>query len=99
MRRCAANRGVLHSEHQRVIEMNAKYRLVHFLPDPFSGAQVPIAALVGGEGGVVVTRADHLPGAACLGSPERQSALECVLESIIDARTLDGLPVGAGPQA
>jgi hypothetical protein len=79
--------------------MTEKYRLVHFLPDPFSGARVPIAALVSGASGLKIARASHLPGAACLGSPEKEFALGYVLESLERARTLDDLPVEVGPQA
>jgi hypothetical protein len=79
--------------------MSVRYRLVHFLPDPFSGARVPVAALVGGDGRISVAQAMYLPAAACLGSSATEAALGLVLESLGGAKTLDSLPVGAGPQA
>lgn len=80
--------------------MNAQYRLVHFLPDPFSGARVPVAALIGTEqGAVAVARASCLPGAGFLGSGRTEAAIEYILESLTEARTLDALPMAVGPQA
>lgn len=79
--------------------MAAKYRLVHFVPDPFTGARIPVAALVAGGGGVSVASATHLPGAACLGNAPTFAAMQMVLEAVSAAESFDVLPVAVGPHA
>jgi hypothetical protein len=79
--------------------MVARYRLVHFVPDPFTGARIPVAALVAGGGGVSVASATHLPAAACLGRAPTYAAMQMVLEALSAAESFDVLPVAVGPQA
>lgn len=75
------------------------YRIVHYTPDPFSGQRIPIAALVEAQGEIKVARASLLPGADCLGRRAAAVAMDSILESLSDARTLERLPSSTGPYA
>jgi hypothetical protein len=79
--------------------MTARYRVVHFVPDPFTGARIPLAAIVAGGGGVSIASAGHVPGAVCLGRPSTYAAMQMVLESLSAVENLDVLPVAVGPHA
>ncbi len=79
--------------------MTARYRVVHFVPDPFTGARIPLAAIVAGGGGVSIASAGHVPGAVCLGRPSTYAAMQMVLESLSAVESLDVLPVAIGPHA
>src|ERR1017187_6147506 len=79
--------------------MTARYRVVHFVPDPFTGARIPLAAIVAGGGGVSIASAGHVPGAVCLGRPSTYAAMQMVLESLSTVESLDVLPVAVGPHA
>lgn len=75
-----------------------QYRLVHFVPDPFSGARMPVAALVQQESGKVqVARALHLPGSDCLGRATAEQAMLMALDSLEGAESFTSLPRSAGP--
>lgn len=77
----------------------ARYRLVHFVPDPFVGARVPVAAVLEADGRTSVHRLPHLPGPECLGGKERATALHMVLEGLGELASFERLPVALGPQA
>ena len=62
--------------------MTAQYRLVHFVPDPFLGGRVPIAALLRTPDGVQVVRVPHLPGPHCLGGRARAATVQLVVEDL-----------------
>jgi hypothetical protein len=78
--------------------MSAHYRLIQFMLDPFSGARVPIAALVrGADGRVSVARAPHVPGPHCVGGRATWSAMHMALEDLERASDFDVLPPSVGP--
>jgi hypothetical protein len=79
--------------------MTARYRIVHFVPDPFLGGRVPIAALLEDHGRVTVVRVPHLPGPQCLGSRARAHTVQLLLADLETVASLDTRPVVAGPQA
>ncbi len=79
--------------------MKAQYRIVHFVPDPFSGYRVPIAALVREGERLAVARSLHLPGPDCVGGRVARSTIELILAALNEATTFDQLPPFAGPHA
>jgi hypothetical protein len=79
--------------------MNATYRIVHFVPDPFSGWRVPVAALVQVGAEVRVVPSPMVPGPASLGGRPAAALFRMIAASLSEVRTLDRLPAGAGPQA
>ena len=79
--------------------MTAKYRVVHFVPDPYNGTRIPVAAIVAGAQGVSLASASLLPGAACLGRPALHATMRMVLESLYSINNLNALPVAVGPHA
>ncbi len=79
--------------------MNARYRLVHFVPDPFLGGRVPVAALIESGERVTLRRFSHLPDIGCVGGSRAASVMQMALEDIEADRRFDHLPAGAGPHA
>jgi len=78
---------------------DARYRLVHFVPDPFSGARVPVAAVLQAHGRVSVHEIPHIPGPECLGGKERAAVVSLMLEGLGRMASFDQLPASLGPQA
>lgn len=76
--------------------MNARYRLVWLVPDPYSGGRVPLGALMARDGEVSFVRADTA-GLRSL-SPEIRALADIVREQLDLAISFDDLPAGAGPQ-
>jgi hypothetical protein len=77
--------------------VNARFRVVHFVPDPFSGGRVPIAALVDLGGRVEVAFAESkweklLPANARL-------VARLIRDSLGARASFDGLPASSGPHA
>lgn len=77
--------------------MNARFRVIHFVPDPFSGGRVPIAALVELGGRVQVAFAESkwerlLPASARL-------VARLIRESLGTRASFDDLPASSGPHA
>jgi len=79
--------------------MSARFRFVHFVPDPFSGGRVPLAALVERDGSVAVVPAMSVPGPACLGGDARAEVAQLLLEDLCDATSFSELPDDMGPHA
>lgn len=77
--------------------MSGHYKLIHFLPDHFSGERIPVGAVVAESGDVRVTIADRIPGAECLGSAAKFMLLRETLDDIRQLRSMDGLPMSFGP--
>ena len=75
------------------------YRIVQFIPDPFSGARVPLAALVSDGKEVRVVRASLIPDADCLGGPRRAALARMIVSALRGATEVDQLPAAVGPQA
>jgi hypothetical protein len=78
--------------------VTAQYNIVHFVPDPFAGARLPVAALVDTERGVAVVRNQSLPTVKCIGHQARK-ALQLVFDALDDIKERDSLPIEVGPQA
>lgn len=74
------------------------YRLVYFVPDPFLGGRIPIAALVEEEGAVQVVRMPRLPCPDCLGGAAAASIVKMSLMDLEEVTALDERPEGLGPQ-
>lgn len=79
--------------------MSARFRIVHFVPDPFAGSRIAIAALVNVNGRWELARARSLPGIACAGGLRAYSTMQMILERLSTTERLDGLPASVGPQA
>jgi hypothetical protein len=71
--------------------MSARFRVVHFVPDPILGARVPIGAFVRDGGAVFVARARFVPDALCVGG----SASAAVLRELL--RDLERLAAAPSP--
>jgi hypothetical protein len=79
--------------------VTARYRLVHFVADPFTGARVPIAAIVDAGGRLEVTKAPDAATGLGLGRrASTRATIEFVLDSISSVTTFDELPPTTGPQ-
>lgn len=79
--------------------MSAIYRLVHFTPDPFTGARLPLGAVVvGRDGAVRVAKVDSLP-LACLGERGLQIAVQRLHARLDTIGSAETLPTAFGPYA
>ncbi len=79
--------------------MSARFRLVHFVPDPFLGGRIPIAAIVQADEGISVLRMQHIPGPHCLGGRAAAATVQMVLDDLAQVHDFDSLPKSMGPQA
>lgn len=79
--------------------MNARYRIVHFVPDPFLGTRLPIAALVEDRGRLHVANVPNLPGPQCLGGVGAWALVQTILADLHEAWAFDRPPECLGPQA
>jgi hypothetical protein len=78
--------------------MTARYHIIHFIPDPFSGARVPLAAFVESTNGWRLAEAPHVPGPECLGGSNAHALLRMVLQDLRAHEALPHLPRTVGPQ-
>lgn len=79
--------------------MKPTYRIVHFVPDPFSGARIPIAALVRlSEGRVAVARSASLLGSHFPSMPTA-GVIDLISATLSSATDIYTLPAASGPQA
>jgi hypothetical protein len=78
--------------------MPALYRMVLFVPDPFTEGRVPIAALVDDGQKVTVVQAPHRPCAECLGGVAADALVDIILSDLNGITTIDHLPESVGPQ-
>ncbi len=81
--------------------MSASYRIIHFVPDPFSGARVPVGALVdyGPGRSVRFAPAGHLPGPGCVGGRRMYSVMSMVSEMLGKHPVDQGVPPSISPMA
>lgn len=79
--------------------MSPSYRIVQFVPDPFSGARTPVAALVTDGDALRVVRSPHLPGPECLGGARRAALVRLIVDALLESAVFDRLPASVGPQA
>jgi hypothetical protein len=77
--------------------MTARFRIVHFLPDPFSGMRVPVAALVQRADGVRVVRAPHTVGPGCVGGLAAWNNMQGLVHGLDAIEEFDRLPMSMGP--
>lgn len=76
----------------------SRYKLIHFVPDPFSGGRVPVGALVEANDRVGVVLAGHLPGADCLGSYKSAALMRMLVRDLNRVDKFE-LPVCISPHA
>ncbi len=62
--------------------MSAQYRLIQYMPDPFTRTKVTVGALVRWNGQVRVATADALPGPQCLGGRSAWVNVRMILDAI-----------------
>lgn len=79
--------------------MNARYRVLHFCPDPFSGARWPFAAIVEQNGELRVARAGRLPGPDCLGGERSANLLRWMHDHLGLVAGFDRAPPAFGTSA
>ena len=77
--------------------MTARFRIVHFVPDPFSGMRVPVAALVQGPQGIRVVRAPHTLGPSCVGGLATWHNMQGLVQGLDAVKEFDRLPMSMGP--
>ena len=78
--------------------MTAQYRIVHFVPQPFLGAKIPVAALVRHGGATRVVAADRQLDADSVGGVAQAATLRMLLRAL-EGASFDDLPATAGPHA
>ena len=78
--------------------MTAQYRIVHFVPQPFLGAKIPVAALVRHGGSTRVVAADRQLDVDSLGGVAQVATLRMLLRALEES-SFDDLPASAGPHA
>lgn len=76
--------------------MTARYRVLHFCPDPFNGARWPFAAVVETAGEVRVARAGRLPGSDCLGGERTADLLRWLHDRLGLVASFDRPPPAFG---
>lgn len=76
--------------------MTRTYRIVQFVPDLFAGGRVPIGALLSEDGHTTLVRAEHVPGAGCLGGKRPYATMQLVLTAAARAAAQNSLPTGTG---
>lgn len=75
--------------------MTAQYRIVHFVPQPFLGAKIPVAALVRHGGSTRMVAADRQLDADSVGGVAQAATLRMLLRALEGA----GRPLMTCPQA
>lgn len=78
--------------------MTAQYRIVHFVPQPFLGGRIPVAALVRHDGFTRLVAADRQPDANSVGGVAQAATLRVLLRTL-EGASFDDLPPTAGPHA
>lgn len=79
--------------------MSTTFRIVHFVPDPISGARLPVAALMNEGGRVRLVTATSLPTTGCVGTQSAKNNMHHVLQTLARADQIDRLPLSIGPLA
>lgn len=79
--------------------MNCRFRMIQFVPDPFSGARIPIGALVETDRGLEIATASELPSRDCLGGRATETLVQGIVEALKTSELdFDELPPKIGPQ-
>jgi hypothetical protein len=79
--------------------VTTSYKLVHYLPDPYTGWRVPVAAVVYDGRSVALVRAPTIPDAVAMGGATAGATLSLVMEGLADVSRFDSLPSSIGPHA
>lgn len=79
--------------------MNATFRLVHFVADPFTGARFPVGALVRTRDRIQVARTPEPIDLGLARTSGAAATARLVADALAEARNFDELPAAAGPQA
>lgn len=78
--------------------MRRQFEIIHFVPDPVSGARVPMGAVIHGENSFRVVRSNHLPGPDCLGSRRAARLLNLLIDDLESLQSPDEISIKLGPQ-
>jgi hypothetical protein len=79
--------------------MSGEYRVIHFVPDPFIGSRIPIAAAVKVGDRLEIATCRHLPADSCVGGKQSGEVLRVILACLDQMRDFKELPVATGPHA
>lgn len=77
--------------------VNARFQIVHFEPDPFSGSRFAVGALVESDQGVQLVTG-WLPGPRGLGGEQASATVRLILDSLRRDARIGELPMSVGPQ-
>ncbi len=75
-----------------------RYKLIYFVPDPFTMGRIPVGALVEDGGRVEPVIAAHLPGADCLGGQKSAALLRMIVRDLSQVTSFE-LPRSISPHA
>ncbi len=75
-----------------------RYKLIYFVPDPFTMGRIPVGALVEDGGRVESVIASHLPGAECLGGQKSAALLRMIVRDLSQVTSFE-LPRSISPHA
>lgn len=78
--------------------MKRHFNIIHFIPDPISGARVPMGALVHEGSSFRIALADHLPGADCLGGTKTARLLNFLVDDLQNIQRAAEIYQRLGPQ-
>ena len=78
--------------------MKRHFNIIHFLPDPISGARVPMGAVIHEGSSFEVAFAKHLPDADCLGGRKTARLLNFLIDDLRTIRRPSELHQKLGPQ-
>jgi hypothetical protein len=72
------------------------FRILHYTPDPASGARFPVGALTVSDSGVEVFLSPHVPSDSCLRGLGRARFFQRLQQRLAKARDFNSIP-GLGP--
>lgn len=77
-----------------------RYRLIHFVVDPYTDRRVAVAAVVTKTGAkCLVVRLSEIPSAAVLGGRAEERIAKMILGDLPENTVFDRLPDSCGPHA
>ncbi len=79
--------------------MSTRYRLIHFIPDPYTGTRIPLAALVELEEGVQLVLPEADATAVDFGGVQAAALASMICQALEDIESFEALPQSVGPQA
>lgn len=78
--------------------MKRHFKIIHFIPDPISGARIPMGAVVYEGRGFQMAFAKHLPDADCLGGRKTARLLNFLIDDLKGIQHPSELYQKLGPQ-